>query len=40
MFEYLLLHIRLFRAVFGSRADLVAENLPLRQQLTVLGPPI
>ena len=34
-----LLHIRLFRAVFGSRANLVAENLPLRQQLTVLGPP-
>ena len=39
MIEYLLLLVRLFRAVFCSRADLVAENLLFRRQLTVLSRP-
>ena len=39
MIAYLLLLVSLFRAVLGSRADLVAENLLLRQQLTVLSQP-
>ncbi len=37
MIEYLLLLIALLRAVPCSRADLVAENLLLRQHLTVLS---
>jgi putative transposase len=40
MLEYLLLLVCLFRAVFCSRTNLVAENLLLRQQLTVLSRPI
>ena len=39
MLEYLLLLVGLFRAVLRCRADLVAENLLLRQQLTVLTRP-
>ncbi len=39
MLEYLLLLVGLSRAVFCSRANLVAENLLLRQQLTVLTRP-
>ena len=39
MIEYLLLLVGLFRAMLCSRADLVAENLLLRQQLTVLTRP-
>ena len=39
MIEYLLLLVSLFRTVLHSRADLVAENLLLRQQLTVLTRP-
>jgi putative transposase len=39
MLESLLLVIDLFHAVFCSRANLVAENLLLRQQLTVLTRP-
>jgi putative transposase len=39
MLEYLLLLVSLFRVVLRSRADLVAENLLLRQQLTVLSRP-
>ncbi len=39
MLEYLLLLVSLFRTVLRSRADLVAENLLLRQQLTVLSRP-
>ena len=39
MLEYLLLLIRLFRAVFCTRANLVAENLLLRQQFAVLTRP-
>jgi hypothetical protein len=31
MLEYLRLLVSLFRTVLGSRADLVAENLLLRQ---------
>jgi hypothetical protein len=39
MLEYLLLLVGLFRVVLRSRTDLVAENLLLRQQLTVLSRP-
>ena len=39
MIEYLPLLVGLFRAMLCSRADLVAENLLLRQQLTVLTRP-
>jgi putative transposase len=39
MLEYLLLTLGLFRAILHSRADLVAENLLLRQQLAVLTRP-
>ena len=39
MLEYLLLLVSLFRVVLCRRADLVAENLLLRQQLTVLTRP-
>src|SRR5918999_6033396 len=39
MVEYLLLLLGLLRAVLSSDADLVAENLLLRQQLTVLSRP-
>jgi transposase InsO family protein len=39
MIEYLLLLITLLRAAVRSRADLIAENLLLRQQLTVLTRP-
>ena len=39
MLEYLHLLVGLFRTVLHSRADLVAENLLLRQQLTVLTRP-
>src|SRR5919199_6165060 len=39
MIEYLLLLVGLLRAVVSSRANLVAENLLLRQQLTVLSRP-
>ena len=39
MLEYLLLLVGLLRAVLSSRADLVAENLLLRQQLAVLSQP-
>ncbi len=39
MLEYLLLLVGLFRAVSCSRAHLVAENLLLRQQLTILTRP-
>src|SRR5205085_925993 len=39
MLEYLHLLGALLRAAFASRADLIAENLLLRQQLTVLTRP-
>ena len=39
MLEYLFLLGGLFRAVFCSRGDLVAEKVLLRQQLTVLTRP-
>ena len=39
MLEYLLLLVGLFRAVLSRRADLVTENLLLRQQLAVLNRP-
>ena len=39
MLEYLLLLVSLFRVVLCRRADLVAEKLLLRQQLTVLTRP-
>ena len=39
MIEYLVLLVGVFRAVLCSRTDLVAENLLLRQQLTVLTRP-
>jgi putative transposase len=39
MFEYLRLLVSLLRTVLCSRADLIAENLLLRQQLTVLTRP-
>ena len=39
MIEYRLLLVGLLRAVVSSRAHLVAENLLLRQQLTVLSRP-
>ena len=39
MIEYPLLLVSLFRRVLCSRADLIAENLLLRQQLTVLTRP-
>jgi hypothetical protein len=39
MLEYLLLHVGLFRAVLGSGADLITENLLLREQLAVLTQP-
>ena len=39
MLEYLLLLVGLFRAVFSRRADLVTENLLLRQQLAVVTRP-
>ena len=40
MIEYLVLLVSLFRVVLRSHADLVAENLLLRQQLAVLSRPI
>ncbi len=39
MLEYLILLLGLLRAMLRSRTDLVAENLLLRQQLTVLSRP-
>src|ERR671933_99219 len=39
MIEYLLLLVGLLRAVLSSRANLVVENLLLRQQVTVLTRP-
>ena len=39
MIDYLHLLVSLLRTVLCSRADLVAENLLLRQQLTVLTRP-
>src|SRR6266542_438 len=39
MFEYALLLVGLLRALVRRRGDLVAENLMLRQQLTVLTRP-
>src|SRR5262245_57597469 len=39
MIDYLILLVTLLRAAVRSRADLVAENLLLRQQLTVLTRP-
>ena len=39
MIEYLVLLVGVFRTVLCSRTDLVAENLLLRQQLTVLTRP-
>ena len=39
MIEYLVLLVGVFRTLLRSRADLVAENLLLRQQLTVLTRP-
>ena len=39
LLDWLLLRLGLFRPVLGSRADLVAENLLLRQQLTILTRP-
>ncbi len=39
MLEYLILLVALLRAVLSSRANLVADNLLLRQQLTVLTRP-
>jgi hypothetical protein len=39
MFEYLLLLGDLARALTRTRADLVTENLPLRQELAVMTRP-
>ena len=39
MIEYLVLLVSLVRTVLCSRADVAAENLLLRQQLTVLTRP-
>jgi hypothetical protein len=39
MLEYLLLLVSLFRTVLYSRADPIAANLLLRQQLAVLSRP-
>jgi hypothetical protein len=39
MLEYLVLLAGLFRTLLRSRAELAAENLLLRQQLTVLTRP-
>jgi hypothetical protein len=39
MLEYLHLLLGVVRAALGSRSDLIAENLLLRQQLAVLTRP-
>jgi hypothetical protein len=39
MLAYLLLVVAFVRAAIGSRADVAAENLLLRQQLVVLTRP-
>src|SRR3712207_7869677 len=39
LIEYLVLLVGVFRTVLSSRADLVTENLLLRQQLTILTRP-